>query len=100
MEKDPRELTQKSVNTIYKYSGQLNLLLQHISQMHQLQKQFELGGCVNAVMYGEKLINITNDIYDLIDKNPQLFNDMAFLKDIYNRKHYMFESGQLKTDQI
>ena len=100
MGKDPRELTQKSVNTIYKYSGQLNLLLQHISQMHGLQKQFENEGCKDPFPFGEKLVPILDNIYDLIDKNPQLFNDMAFLKDIYDRKHYMFESGQLKTDQI
>lgn len=100
MEKDPRELTQKSINTIYKYSGQLDLILQHIRQMHQLQKQFELEGCINPIPYGEKLVAIINDIYDIIDKNPQLFNDMAFIKDIYNRKHYLFESGQLTTDQL
>jgi hypothetical protein len=40
---------------------------------------------VNTINYSEKLVVITDEIYNLIDKNPQLFNDMAFLKDIYNR---------------
>jgi len=100
MGKDPRKLTQKSINTIYKYSGQLDLLLQHIRQMYQLQKQFEIEGCINPIPFGEKLIAITDNIYDIIDKNPQLFNDLGFIKDIYNRKHYLFESGQLAIDQL
>lgn len=40
---------------------------------------------MNTINYSEKLVVITDEIYNLIDKNPQLFNDMAFLKDIYNR---------------
>jgi hypothetical protein len=93
---DPRQLTQGSINTIYKYSGQLDLILQHIRQMQSFCNNEKIG----ADDRRDHVLGEALDIVELIDNNPQLLNDLGFIKDIYNRKHYLFESGQLTIDQL
>lgn len=79
------KLTQGSIDTIFKYSGQLDLLLGHLSTMYAYQAEFVKSGNIPYDTLQSKLLNLVVDICDIIDNNPKIFNDLGFIKDIYNR---------------